>query len=550
MASIGFSKRKGWNNYHLTVRNDVDEYGVFDASELGPCDIPSPLAGPERFQRTKGPLHDYIAKALAQDTPAGMLGTAWSFADLVGYHDVELDLTGLKGCSIAAQADLDAACTIDPSEIAFVSGGTTLRCLTEWAAKLRPARSIATSGTHLGPTIAGGFGTASHGSRLGFGGLQDMILGLHLIVSETESVWIESARSPVLDPSVAARFASSFIRDDDMFDDVLIHLGGMGIVNGVALRLVPYQLYDVLAEVRPLWPEWPELVEQGRYREIADRLGHDAEPCFYECTIDPFDGAGERNAIHLMYFPAGDAAAPPDAEDIGPLPRATDAIAGMVGTVLAGAAAKFETAEIAAPPFSAFAYYKQIFSSLYKPFRLPIIAASPKLGWEKLHQDVITGNLPGALYNASYAVERQSLGDALKLIIEAADGLMPSFIYTVRFVTKQAGTLAFTRFRENAVIEIDGVSDHAPPQVRRWGVQTKAGAMAIRAAFDNANLDYSMHWAKLGQLDAPKIAADYNTPPLATSPAARWRAARTKLLKTPELQAIFTNKALQFYGLI
>ncbi|QDX26455.1 hypothetical protein FPZ54_10755 [Sphingomonas suaedae] len=556
MARITYETRKDWQNYHLTLTNDIDDYGIFDREEEGCCAKGSPLSGPELFRATRGPLHDYIAKAVKDRVAAGMIGRAWSFAPLAGSNRRELDLTGLQGCTRATAADLHPDCSDAPEDVAFVRGGTTLRCLVEWAKNLSPRRSIMTSGTHLGPTVAGGFGTASHGSRLGFGGLQDMVMGMHLITGEKESVWIEPARAPVLSGAAASRFATRIIRSDAMFDDALIHLGGMGIVNGVALRLAPYHSYNVLAVVHPLWPDWEAQVEQGRFREIAAQLGHDDDPAFYEVTIDPFDNDGTRDAIHLMYFIAPPGLLPPDGGDGTPLPHAGDSIAGFAKE-LVRRKSESEAHGLWPEGFSAFSYYKGLVREFYGAFTLPITPASPALGWEHLHRDVVTGNAPGALYNASYAIRRDEVGRALPLILSAARDLEPAFLNTIRFVTRPSGTLAFTRFEETAVIEIDGLSDNlpdalpdeVPDEARAWGVFTKTGAMKIRTEFDLNGIDYSMHWAKLGQLDAPKVERDFGPRDDPASPIGRWRATRTALL-APEARAVFVNDALRTYKLV
>lgn len=545
MPKIDFGSKNGWQNYHLTVGNDIPRYVTYDASDLGPCDQPSTVSGPERFRMTSGPLQSYLSYAYREGLVAGLLGTGWSFSPLVGRHELELDLTGLRGCSIADDRDLHAECRVPSDEIALVSGGTTLRCLAEWAACLSPKRSIVTSGTHLGPTVAGGFGTASHGSRLGFGGVQDMVLGMHLVTGPDKSVWIERNAAPVLSDEAAQQFSNrSPIRDDDVFADALVHLGGMGIVNGVALRLVPYVAYDVLAVVQPLWKGWSGAIQEGRFADIAAHLGHADTPVFYEVSIDPFDQDVGRKAIHLMYFLAGPGLVPPGGGRDSPLPRASDAITAYVEALLSTGSLNPNQ-----PPFSAFGYYEQIFREAYKEFTLPIEPDSPKRGWERLHQDQITGNFPGALYNASYAVPRSEFGRALPLLAEAADGLQQSFLYTMRFVTDSSGTLAFTRFPETVVIEIDGVSDQAPDEVKHLGVFTKTGAMKIRTEFDTAGLDYSMHWAKLGQLDAPKVERDFGATCDPRSLAGRWNRTRLNLVGKSG-DRLFRNDALLAYGLI
>jgi hypothetical protein len=138
--------------------------------------------------------------------------------------------------------------------------------------------------------------------------------------------------------------------------------------------------------------------------------------------------------------------------------------------------------------------------------------------------------------------------------------LSPTFIFTARFVTNAAGTLAFTRFAETAVIEIDGASpwilkflakryDDFAPIARELETVVRNGAMLVRHVLDAKGIEYSMHWAKLGELDAAKIECDFGPFDDAHSPLARWRMTREKLL-SPAMRNIFWNEALVNYGLV
>ena len=106
------------------------------------------------------------------------------------------------------------------------------------------------------------------------------------------------------------------------------------------------------------------------------------------------------------------------------------------------------------PGFNLLALYAAEFFDEHKP---PINTACPGRGWEDIHDDVITGGSAGALYNASYAVDRRQIDKVIPLICKAVEHIPATFIFTMRFVSQPAGTLAFTRFAETVVIEIDGI---------------------------------------------------------------------------------------------
>jgi hypothetical protein len=611
MPSISYEYLTSWTNYHLTIgqhRTDVPAPAmtIHDAARVYAADT-SPMEGLERFRETAAALLAYMkaqenkfraaaSSSALRPIQSSMVGTSWSFAPLIGGADTQISLDGLSGMSLARPADIHEDCKVDPKHLAFVSGGTRLRELVSWAERM--GLSIETSGTHLGPTIAGAFGTASHGSRLGFGGIQDLIRGMHLITGEDKHVWIEPDVRPVLSEAAQDLLkvpdaTLTVIRSKNVFDDALIHLGAMGIVNGVVIELVPSRRYVNYRVKKALGNDLLELISDGAFRQIAQHLGCNHEPQFYELTVDP-SALRTEPALHMMYFYGQRSSASPVCPRFSP----ADAVA-MIGHNLQSTSfpgdllTAFESASapnalntrplsfddkfirqalhllLRMKAYSAFEFYRNSGCFIDPPQRFnPLDPNNPSMTWGELHSDDITGGVPGALYNASFAIERNSLFRALPLICDAVSDLPPSFVFTVRFVSHPEGTLAFTRFDENAVIEIDGLSaliceiaKRQIPQNHPYKQQLDAaldilastvstGAGLVRRALENAAIPYSMHWAKLGGLGAPNVIADFGPETTGSgSPIDRWRTTRRKLLTNFGMK-FFTNDAIVNYGLI
>ena len=611
MPSLSYDAFVPWTNYHLTI-GDNDQSKLFPSmlvEDVGRihCADQGGESATARFATTGAMLMQHIRhvlglmkdkrdgpRAITQPFAAGLTGRGWSFAPLIGAETSQLMCDGLAGCARLTPASLHPDCTAPAGTLALVAGGTRLRELTSWAEPFR--LTVATSGTHLGPTIAGGIATASHGSRLGYGGLQNMVVGMHLITGPGEHVWIERADHPVLSDAAALELDSHaslsdktirVLRDDDLFEDVLVHLGGMGIVNCVAVQLVKDDPYDLLKIDRGVTIDWLRDLDAGQFRKIAAWLGRDTAPAFYEATVDPHDPFGS-SALHTMYFPSVTEASP--SHQKADLIRPGDAI------VAFAARASSSSIKMLNPELFEMAPLVEQWSQgigdpppLHPPLRMSdphtnattifefyrekgkfttTLAVEPSYRWSSLHGDEITGGMPGALYNASYAIPRNLLSTAIPLICDAVKRLPMSFVITIRFVSNPAGTMAFTRFEENAVIEIDGLSplvsrlkavelDPASadtPNLRTIFAQLAdalpAGARAIRNVLDANNIPYSMHWAKLGDLDKAKVYRDFGNPDSdPESLIKRWRAARDQLLGEAG-KAIFWNKALIDYGLL
>ena len=562
MPSYAVNYLAKWRNYHLTAAGTYvsaqppSDAGatVRELAELHAADLGG-LAGNAMFAGAAAPLQALLRHLdqrldvpvhplRRQPYPAscGLMGQGWSFSDIVAAGDLLVDLDGLAGIAPVVAADMHPASPLSPERLAMVLGGTRLREIVNWGAPR--GLSLSTSGTHLGPTIAGSAATASHGSRLGAGGVQNLIRGMHMVVGGARSVWIEPAHTPVFSDAAARQFADTVERDDQLFNDALVHLGAMGIVSGVVIDMVPDDLF--------LWrfgfscPSrgWLDDIVAGRFDKIAMDHALAGNPAFYEVTINPF-AWDTSEAIHSFYLPTAPiAAGTPTAG--GPIER--DFIASAIKQFDAVQSADGASA-VHVPNASIFDLYRAEVDARIASGDL----TAPRT-WRDLHEDVITGGLPGALWNASFAVPRERLPDVVPIICAASHGCLPTFLYTIRFVSNAAGTLAFTRWPETAIIEIDGASCHAPGGLGQYGGEIIKGCRQLRAALDAANIPYMMHWAKLGDLDAPRVAANFGQPttafPDALDRIERWRRSRDKLLGNDRMRGLFWNEAVVRYGLI
>ena len=620
MPSISYDAFVRWVNYHLTTGTrdsnalepsvQVEDLGRFHMGDLD--------AGIERFAKTGGKLCGHIARVAElmqrkafmgelgdppQPFPASLVGRGWSFSNIIGAdggkkRESVLMCDGLSGSIMLAGDDLHENAQVDAGSIALVAGGTRLRELVDWAAPFN--RSIHTSGTHLGATIAGAIGTASHGSRLGFGGIQNMVVGIHLVTGAGDNVWLERASAPILSEPALARLrpengeAVRPLRDDAQFEDALVHLGCMGIVNCVALRLVEDVRYDKVQWIKQVDGAWLQKVADGDWRGIAQWLGRDEDPIFYETTLNPHAWTG-ASALHMMYFRAQ----PVQGGDSG----SENVESSTVGDAITQFADAFSIAEtafrneqkLAALPdidgdrdaetdqtdfvgakpadmkvfdptsnaMSAYQYYEQKegFTAAGK--------LMPNKTWGELHKDEITGGTPGALYNASYAINRADVIEAIPAICAAVEKTLPmSFVFTMRFVTQPAGTMAFTRFDENAVIEIDGLSPWICRKVRRRigdGTPSASkikkmlkylefalpiGAKRVGDTLDSIGAPYSNHFAKRGYIARAKVQADFGPLSNPNSKLVRWRATREVVLSTKLGKSIFWNWGAVNMGLV
>ncbi|WP_225206596.1 FAD-binding protein [Novosphingobium huizhouense] len=613
MPNISYESFAWWSNYHMTVT--LPEVAAIGGTDFANGDLPtgivevgrvhladleehSPL---ERLGLVAPVLQGYlrhIAERIARPVfvpgvpyepgkpfAAGMVGSAWSFAPLTGTPMAQLMCEGLSFVGSLPPAHRAKRCRIPAERLAIAGGGTRGREIVNWAEPR--GLSLPTSGSFLGPTVAGAAATSTHGSRLGYGGTQDMIVGIHLVTGPDKHWWLERKGAPVLSRSGLRALARGGVvpelrRDTELFEAALVHLGAMGIVAGVAIELAPLERFSRYRVDRPLTPDMLEAMARGKFKALARELGRRETPVFYELTIDPHAPFG-AHALHTLYL-EGAKGRVPGAPNVDKAPIAGEAIVRMASNLfghgprsaaqaIAGAAAApgGRAADPAEPLIrallenhpSAFDFYRATGSFG------PDGKLWPKQTWGELHDsDALTGGIPGSLYNASFAIDRADLPRALPALCDVVAPLSGTFIFTVRFVSKAKGTLAFTRFPETAVIEIDGLSPFIcnkaaahpdksgqplPPDavmgLRGLAQVLPLGARAVRAALEAGEIAYSMHWGKLGGLDQAKVHADFGSPDDAASRLGRWTRAREILLDDFG-RSIFWNPAVKTYGLV
>lgn len=629
MPSTSLQTYAAWSNYHLTL-GETPEYGLPPAMTIehmrhthcADVDDGNPI---ETMRNTAAML----AKALRltqsdtesrwrekrprEELAAGIVGKGWSFSPVIGTEFAQIMAEGLSWISEIPNGDRHK--NSGEMNLCLCGGGTRLRELVNWAETRKPAMSIKTSGTHLGPTIAGTFGTASHGSRLNHGGFQDLVRGMHIITSDHRQVWLQKRGEEVLNENAIKSLKTSYvfmrqgkeedccrpvpdfaeveiveICEEEDFENALIHLGCMGVVNAVAIELNPVEDFLVMAWKQKIDGAFLDRVSQGDFSGIAQDCfaAKGRKPKFYELTIDPQKPFDEE-AAHLFYF---EKETDEKALTIqGSKPSPADSISFLAAKGLrtfdkeddwSKVLEQPDSEDSTGDPYLDFALMKLLCgkTSLFDAYRCSAGFKEPNPkefdptdalvtgSWGQIHGDEISGGIPGSLYNASYAIDRKNVRVAIDSITQAVSSLHPCFVFTVRFVDDPAGNLAFTRFGKNAVIEIDGLSPHICEQTiyyaRKFAKFPKeleeafvklsktlvAGEAAVRQALEDSGIDYSMHWAKLGIIEQKKVLKDFGQPK-GNSPIDSWQKTRAKLIDSDYWSDVFfRNPAATSYGLL
>ncbi len=532
MANLERLPGGAWLNFHETVpRTLTDRWTIVgDPAASGPA---------EHFYATAICLYPLVAEAISGAQMLTTTGTTWSFSKLLDGTGALLDTDKDQAIFDVEASMLATTASTAAESLVLASGGTKIAQLNQYLENGTPARSLRTSGSFDGQSVAGMLGTGVHGSALHCGPFQNHVRGIHIITGDARSVWVEAGPQPLFDPDFVRRFATDVIVDRDIFEAALVHLGGLGIVNAVALEVRDSLRLDIVRMVRALDVAHIALLAAGKYLEFAQSVGQMRAPYYVELTFNPFspfyDGPlnpGSGVAI-TMYFETRDAAqpaAPIYAKPSDPLHDLLEAVETYIGERI------LSNADLLPPPALAIAY---LAVARYEAMTKPVEHGRT---WGEangaFHPRKI-GNTVIELRNDAFAVPRGHLLKALRAVRDAFPILGGGhLVATVRFVSESSGTLAFTRFDDSAVINLDGLI-------------TRASARAVAdtlANFNAAGIEFSQHWGKMGIITPARLVHEFGDPAVPTSALARWKAARDHLL-SPEARAVFCNTALISWGL-
>jgi len=476
-----------------------------------------------------GALMDNLA---AQPLPIAITGSAWSQADLFASPAIRIDTALDKAIwQIPAKA-FAGNFRGNADHFVMATGGAKL----EDIMRFLDARGLSfrTAGSHKGQSIAGAIATGTHGSLLGEMGLETHIRGLLFINGADASQWIADPDCPVLSESFIKNFATP--ADPALFEDAIIHMGGLGYCAAVLIEAVPRFGLSWKKTIAPLSHDWWDAVEQADYQRATAPIIGSKHPAFYELTFDPNAGLNAqvmqtvywRDDLPENYNTEGQRPAPVQARDA--LDILADGINAFSEHMIASRNERDDDDDDDDDG---------IFS-LGRRLRLLDI---PEMTFDAFREDIAkqsASDEPESLlaltgdwkprevfgiridtFNAALAVPVVDLRQTLEIGMQVASQWRKHFVFTVRFAVKSRASMSILRFEDSAIINIDGLTRAG---IAGWISHSDEFSRAFTDALEEAGVPFSMHWGKDIPSNASKIATDFG-------PAAkRYQAARAALV--------------------
>jgi len=105
----------------------------------------------------------------------------------------------------------------------------------------RRGLALPTLGGANGQALAGVINTSTHGGDIDFGPFPDLVVAMHVVTVGGREIWVERGSAPVTDDHELAQTLAckdlEIIRDDELFNAMLVGLGRFGVVYSYVLHV-------------------------------------------------------------------------------------------------------------------------------------------------------------------------------------------------------------------------------------------------------------------------------------------------------------------------
>jgi FAD/FMN-containing dehydrogenase len=189
-----------------------------------------------------------VQRASTEGHMLHVVGSGWSFEDIAFSPDWMVSLEELnKPLSDVTNSALNAQWAANRSAgqvlLFHVEAGATVAQVNDLLAT--SGLALPTLGGSNGQALAGAISTGTHGGDVEIPPLADAVMAMHLVTEGGRELWIERKSEPITDDAALATVlarscpATEIVRDDELFNALLVGLGRFGVVYSYVLRVVP-----------------------------------------------------------------------------------------------------------------------------------------------------------------------------------------------------------------------------------------------------------------------------------------------------------------------
>ncbi len=505
-ARVFEEDRSSWTNYHenVTQKNVKKVFTVYR---------PSGSSTVRGYNETTALLQKLFRRAVNNGVRMRGVGGTWSLSRAAAVDGYVLDTRNLNyGFNISASS-VSRDFTGDHEKLFFAQCGANVWEISQQL----EARDLSfhTTGASNGQTIVGAISTGTHGSVLDFGGIQDHVVGLHLIVSPTKTIYLERASRPVVSNRFVNNLGAELRRDDDLFNAALVSFGSFGIIHGVMIEATDIFLMNTHSRYLTYNAALKHTMDTLDFSNLPKLPRENVRPYFFKLVVNPHnmeDGVYTKVSYKEPFTLSHPIDYSVDGSGIGP----GDDLLNVMGSIT-------DNIPLLTPALV----------NLLARLELPSTEDKREGITGTVGQTFGFTNTRGTAVGAAMGIPLSETSRAVDLFLDLFRTEEPApLVIGIRYVKKSDATLAFTRFDTTCVIELDGVASKRSTDFfkKAW------------KAMDDAGIPYTQHWGKVNNLNRQRVRTAYG------SSVDNWIEARQSLLSESG-RRVFSSPFLDKLGL-
>lgn len=438
-------------------------------------------------------------------------GGKWSLSDVQKTSDYLINTNALNIIDVGVRSSYISNPSINPDHLVLSQCGASVMELNR---ELRQSGlTFSTTGASDGQSIIGAISTGTHGSAINFGSMPEMVVGMHLIVSNTLHYWIEG-NTPIVNQTFIDKLmpGAQRINDDNVLNSAIVSFGSFGIIHAVMLQAEPifelecYQKYIKWNDIKPTI-NGPSLTPLANFNLPTQNIHH------FSILINPYDLDNTVVSVMKKVPYSGHTGASNDPA-FGP----SKDVLHIIGTLNASA--------------------PKITPAIMKAIKKLILGSYPEYTAQtEIPAQIFTGGISagnGKALSVELGVDASQVGDALVQIFQAVQDEPYAGLIALRYVKKTKATLGFTKFSTSCAIEFPAT----------FSSQTNKFYNRMYQLLEASGINFTFHWGQCNNLNSVNIIQKYGQ-----TAVNNWLKARYTVLPTNGLQMRYTNDFLTRTGL-
>jgi hypothetical protein len=500
-----------WQNWHRTEGVGGKVARFYTPQNMWSDGTKEPK--PHEFAPGLAALQKVVVDAEMAKKRVRAIGSGWSLSACGFTNDYLVNTQRLNWWTIGMDpiSRLQPAYQAEADRVVFAQCGVQIKTLNNYLEQRRLA--LPTAGASNGQTIVGAMSTGTHGSANQVGGIQDYVLGLHVVGENGRHYWIERESKPVVTDEFLDWIRAKPKRNDDLFNSALVSFGSFGLIHAVMFKVEPVYVFE-------------RFVKQCDYSEVehaidtleVSNLGlpHDDLPYHFEIVLNPYRLEKNRKGafIRVLYKQSAGPQLPvPTVSQVESL-RSKDLVS------IAGLFSDFDAAVI--PTF----LQSQLEDSVLPEQDDPAIGTPGQM----FSDSNPTGGGTSIEIGVALADARKAV-DAILAVTAANPFGAP---IALRYVKGSDALLAFTCFSPlTCTIELPGIDSHRARNAHKLIFET----------LREKGIRHTYHWGQ-----ALPLTPEWLRPGFGDDRVERWLAARRNFLSDAG-RRMFANDQLTKLGL-